>query len=362
MIKRLDISGPLAAALAVLMSVGLLTRSEDIAQGITRGLIISGQVLIPALFPFMALCSYIILTDAARILSIPLRPLTKYVFRLPPEHGTVVLMSFVGGYPAGGRMISGLLEQGRVDTHTAERMLGFCYGPSPAFLITAVGAGMLFDRRAGMILFCAQVISAVLVGFILSLKAPWPSGKSSGPKMKGGAGAFVSAVTSASATMFNLCAFAVFFSGLLYLIKGSGAAEWLGSLFHAEPDFALTLIAGFLEVTSGSAYASLLGGARAILLISFFCSWGGLSSVFQIISFFGKTKLRLKIFFMSRILHCFLAAAISLILYRFFSADTPVMFSGVQPLMMQNSRSWLSALCLIAMIVMLTMKPRRLDR
>ena len=84
--------------------------------------------------------------------------------------------------------------------------------------------------------------------------------------------------------------------------------------------------------------------------------------VFQVISFFGKTKLRLKIFFMGRILHVFFAAAISLILYRFFFADMPAMFIGVQPVMGQNGRSWLSALCFLAMITMLTMKPRHLDR
>ena len=131
----------LAAMLAAVVGVGILTRSQDLAQGIAQGLRVSAGVLIPALFPFMILSTYLILTDGARILSIPLRPVTKYLFRLPAEHGAVVFISLIGGYPVGGKMISGLLEQGKLDGPTAERMIALCFGASPAFVITAVGAG-----------------------------------------------------------------------------------------------------------------------------------------------------------------------------------------------------------------------------
>ena len=167
----------LAAVAAAVMGVVLLTCSDDLAQGIAQGLQISGNVLIPSLFPFMILCTYLVLTDGARILSIPLRPLTKYLLRLPPEYGAVVFASLIGGYPVGGKMISGLVRQGGLDKPTAQRMMAFCFGPSPAFMITAVGAGILLDRRLGVMLFCAQIIASLGVGFILSLGVPLPQKK-----------------------------------------------------------------------------------------------------------------------------------------------------------------------------------------
>ena len=348
---------PLSAALAALMGVGLITRSEDIAQGILRGLQISGGVLIPALFPFMALSIYLIITDGARLLSIPLRPLTRYLFRLPDEVGAVVLASLIGGYPVGAKMISTLLEEGRLDQKTAGRMMALCYGSSPSFVIVAVGAGMLLDRRAGVALFAVQIIASLAVGFLFSLGEPIPRAVRKIPKVKGGGSAFVSAVMAASSAMLTMCAFAVLFSGLLYMVRGSGLHLLLAGLPGVDPALAGTLIAGMFEVTSGSAAAAELGGGRAILFISLCTSWGGLSVIFQVASIFGGKGMPWKPFLLGRAAHMILAAAISATFYRTFAFEEVAVLAlpAVQPaLAAGGGRSWLTALCLLAMCAMLT--------
>ena len=348
---------PLNAALAALIGVGLLTRSSDIAQGILQGLRISGEVLIPALFPFMALCAYLVMTDGARILSIPLRPLTKYLFRLPGEVGAVVLASLIGGYPVGAKMVSTLLERERIDQKTARRMMALCYGSSPSFVITAVGAGMLLDKRAGVALFAAQIIASLVVGLLFSLRTPIPRAGRKTPKMKGGGSAFVSAVTAASSAMLTMCAFAVLFSGLLYMVQGSGLHLLLARPLGIDPVLAAALIAGLFEVTSGSAQAAALGGERAILLVSLFTSWGGLSVIFQVAAIFGGNGMPWKSFLLGRATHMTVAAAISVTLYRlFFFEEIAVLAQPiVQPIVaVGGSRSWLTALCLLAMCAMLT--------
>jgi len=352
------IFGSAGVWLLALLGVGLLTRSEDIAAGVAQGLRISGTVLIPALFPFMAFSSFLVLSGGARILSIPLSLITKYVFRLPGQHGVVVLASLIGGYPVGGKMIATLLEQDMLDRPTAERMLGFCYGPSPSFMISAVGAGMLFDIRLGALLFAAQIAASILVGIICSLKAPLPTKEKAPPKTKGLIDAFVTAVSGASSAMINMCAFAVLFSGLLYFIKGSGAIELIVGVARLSPELVSAITAGLLEVTSGSAYAAGLGGQVSIVLIAVFGAWGGLSAIFQVVSLFRKTKINWKYFLIGRVLHCTFAAAFSLVFYRVLYAAmsaVPAMLHAVLPVMNSNSRDWVAAVCLLVMCAMLTL-------
>ena len=348
----------IAAILAAAVGVGILTRADDLAQGIAQGLQVSGGVLIPALFPFMILSTYLVLTDGARILSIPLRPLTKHIFRLPPEHGAVVLVSLIGGYPVGGKMISSLTEQGKLDKPVAERMIALCFGASPAFVITAVGGGILLDRRVGVILFCAQVIASLAVGLILSLGGGLPPPSRAQTKEPGAVQAFVSAVTGSCSAMLNMCAFATVFSGLLFVIRGSPLPLWLAAVTGVDAPTAQSLIAGFFEVTAGCMSGGQLGGQRAILLISVFCSWGGLSSIFQVVALFGRTKLRWKTFFVGRAIHCALSAALSVAAYRAILTDVPAMAHEAQPVIAQNTNHWLSALCLLAMCAMLTAAPK----
>ena len=350
--------GPVGACLLVLVGVGLLTRSQDIAHGITQGLRISGAVLIPALFPFMAFSSFLVLSGGARLLSAPLSLITKYVFRLPGQHGVVVLASLIGGYPVGGKMIATLLEQDMLDRPTAERMLGFCYGPNPSFMISAVGAGMLFDIRLGAMLFAAQVAASIVVGIVFSLGIPLPGKEKTRQKNKGIAAAFVEAVSGASSAMINICAFAVLFSGLLYWARGSGVIELITQATRLSPDFVGALVAGLLEVTSGCIYAAGLSGQARIVLVAVFGAWGGLSAIFQVISLFDKIKLRWKYFLVGRLLHCFFAAVFSLVFYHTFyraMSAIPAMLHATLPVMQTSSRDWLAGACLLIMCAMLTL-------
>jgi len=352
------IGGPAGACLLALAVVGLLTGSQDIAQGITQGLRISGTVLIPALFPFMAFSSFLVLSGGARLLSMPLSLITKYVFRLPGQHGVVVLASLIGGYPVGGKMIATLLEQDMLDRPTAERMLGFCYGASPSFMVSAVGAGMLFDIRLGAMLFAAQIAASIVVGVIFSWGAPLPTKKKPRAKTRGLMGAFVEAVSGASSAMINMCAFAVLFSGLIYWVKGSGAVELIAQTTRLSPDFTGALAAGLLEVTLGCIYAAGLSGQTSIVLVAAFSAWGGLSAIFQVVSLFGNAKLSWKYFLVGRLLHCVFAVAFSLVVYNTFyqaMSAIPVMLHTALPVMHSSGMDWLAGTCLLVMCAMLTL-------
>ena len=118
---------------------------QSSAQGARDGLTLCAGVVIPSLFPFVVLACFLTNSGLGELISRPLSPITRYILKLPSSCGCAVIMSMLGGYPVGAKMISGLLEQKKIDKAQASRMLCFCVNAGPAFLIGTVGLSMLLS-------------------------------------------------------------------------------------------------------------------------------------------------------------------------------------------------------------------------
>lgn len=343
-----------AVGIAVL-GVGLLTQSAAVSQGVRSGLAVCANVLIPSLFPFMVLAGFVSLTDYARILSIPLTPLTTKVYRLPAQLGVVVLLSMVGGYPVGAKMVSGLLEQNKISPKTAQRMLCFCVSSGPSFLITAVGAGLFLNRTAGLILFATQTAATLFIGWAVSRREPIPSPPSRpAAGVKAGA-ALVMAVSGASGAMMGMCAFAVLFSGLLSMVSASGLCLWLASWLPIPETVFTALLSGLLEVTSGCIAAAKVEGLLAFGLASACVSFSGLSVLFQVMSYFKPGQISFRPLILSKIAHVFLSTAMAVPLYRALCGETSVWLSSGPPAMQTDGKTTLISVCLLAMCAIFTL-------
>lgn len=337
------------------LGVGLLTRGDVVAEGVRRGLEVCGGVLIPSLFPFMVLSVFLSLTQYARILSAPLRPVTTGVFKLPAELGVVVLLSMIGGYPVGAKSIAGLLGQERIDRKTAERMLCFCVNSGPSFLISAVGMGLFHDKTAGGILFLTQTAATLLIGWLVSLRAPVPrGGRSPRPQPPGGA-ALVMAVQGATSGMLTMCAFAILFSGVLSMIRAGGLLPAMAAVLPVGESVLTAVVSGFLEVTSGCIAAAQVGGEAAFGLTSAIVSFSGLSVLFQVISCFGARPVRFRPLILCRLIHVCLSTAMALPLYRFFCGDLTAWRSVQEPLLQTDGKTTLISVCLLGMCTIFTL-------
>lgn len=347
---------PVATALGIAaVAVGLLVDSAAVGEGVRRGLDICGSVLIPSLFPFMALASFLSLTDYARILSLPLRPLTTRVLKLPGELGVIVLMSLIGGYPVGARMIASLLEQRRIDRKTAERMLCFCVNSGPSFLISAVGVGLFLSKTAGAILFATQTAATLLVGGLVSLRVPRPKSGAAQPPVASGSVALVLAVQGATSAMLAMCAFAILFSGLLSLLTASGAVASLAAALPVGEPVAAALLSGLLEVTSGCIAAAKVGGTLSFALASAAVSFGGLSVLFQIFSCFSAGAVSFRALVLSRVAHMGLSTAMAVPLYLKFCAHQTAWLALQPPLMQADGKTSLISVCLLGMCCIFTL-------
>ena len=142
-----------------------------VKNGVIKGLEICLYTIIPSLFPFMVLSTYIvksnILSPFYKALAIP----SKLFFRQPPCATPVIIMSMIGGFPVGIKMTSDLYLSKQITKEQAQRLCLFCMNGGPAFVITTVGISILGNMKAGIIIYISLCISSFLAGVISSLIA-----------------------------------------------------------------------------------------------------------------------------------------------------------------------------------------------
>lgn len=273
------------------------------------------SVLAPSLFPFMALSSFAVNSPAAQILGRPLGPMTRWVFRLPGCCALPILMSFIGGYPAGARGVSLLLEQGKITRDQAGRMMLFCVNPGLAFVVSFLGAGVLGSIRAGWMLFLAVTAAGLLLGVLTALPAPVPE-QDSAPVSGSHAGALMRSVTDAARSVLVMSACVVLFSVLTAVLHGCGIFQWTVRLLSRTGIFSsmewAAVLSFLIEVTGGVGDAAELSVGAGFY--AFGLAFGGACVHMQVLALFPRPPVGIGRFLASRLAHGLLAAGIFWIL------------------------------------------------
>jgi sporulation integral membrane protein YlbJ len=327
------ILGCLCALLFLLM---LLAPAQGIA-GARAGLLLCGDVIVPSLFPLLVLSVFVINTGLAQRFGRLFEKPVRAVFKLPGSAAAALGLGLIGGYPVGARACADLYRTGALEKRDAERLLVFSINSSPAFIIGAVGSGLLGSTQAGVLLYCAHIAASLIIG-VLSCAFRKPERRVTQRaviKSQPVPTAFVSAVTSSATSILNICAFVVLFSSLVSLLIDTGicggAALAINHMLHTsliDPDFFGRLIRGFLEVSTGCACAASQGSMAGILLITAFLSWSGLSVVFQVIYAVKDVGLSAKYYVLSRIPHMTLSTLLTVALFRLFPVAVPTFASS----------------------------------
>ena len=275
-----------------------------ISAGVSNGLNICTNIIIPSLFPFMVICNFIGLSPIVNIISKILSPITKYIFNMPENVGAIIFISFVGGYPMGAKMISNFLKKEQISINIANKLLCFCINAGPAFIITAIGYIIYGSRKIGLYLLLSHFLGAILIGAILGnfskIKKTNKTNKINLPSLKYSE-AFVKSVIDGSYAIFNICSFVIIFSVITLIIK---------NIFNSNNFINLSL--SLLEVTVGLKYIGTLNISYSLLFSSFFISFSGLSVISQILYFIKDFNLNKKVIFLFRFVHGVIS---SLIIY-----------------------------------------------
>ncbi len=285
-------------ALCIIYIVLLLYLPSAGREGAITGIIICGNVLIPSLFPFTVCALYLMKSDLLSSLG---------------GRGRLILvffLSLLGGYPVGARLVSELYRRGDIENRYAARMLYCCVNAGPAFIVIAVGTGILNSRSLGYILLSAHILASIIIAALI---IPFIKVKKTfkNKNQEGLNSPFVSSVGDAAAAMLSICAFVIFFSSL---------NENLSFLSYKYPFW--KDIASLIEVTGG------VSRQKSIYKIAFLLGFAGFSVWFQIFVSLKDIELRMLHFIFARIIHGSLSVIITYILVLVIKPQIPTLSAG----------------------------------
>ena len=301
-----------------------------------QGLQLCFQVIIPSLFPFFVLSSLVVELGMTQYLGRVVERLMSPLFRVNGAGSCALVLGLVGGYPIGARTAIDLYKKGLCSKTETQRLLAFCNNCGPAFMFGVVGAGVFASSSIGFLLYFAHVAASLCIGILFRFYGSETPGaiRSSLPQFQATrlSTAFTISVKNAFASVWNICAFVVFFTVVIRLLNLWGAmdlsANLLSALFSLVGfDSASTrnLLIGLLEVSSGVTSLSGVDGLSGQLTVAaFMLGWAGLSVHCQVLSFLHDTDLSPGTYLIGKALHGALAALFTAWLFRLFAPSTPV--------------------------------------
>lgn len=234
--------------------LGLILDSRTAMLGAAEGVELCLTAVIPSLLPFLFLS--MLLTD--RLWGRKngfLRPLGR-LFDLPSGAEALLIPGLLGGYPAGAACVGRAWEQGKITKTDAQRLLGFCSNPGPAFVFGIVGH-QFSSLLAPWALWALVLLGAVVAARLL------PSCEKE-IRVTGGGG---NVPTQVALVLGNICVLVILFrTGLIFL-----------ATYLPLDGTALVIAQGLLELTNGCCFLSNVPSEEIrFLLAAAFLSMGGL--------------------------------------------------------------------------------------
>lgn len=271
---------------ALLSILAVLCFPELSAQHVKHGLKLCVNTVIPTLFPFLVLSELLVKSSGSLLKGLFSRPM-RLLFGVSGAGSFALALGAICGFPVGARTAVGAYDNGLMTKRETERVLAFCSYPSPAFMISTVGATLWRDRTLGILMYVSVLLSGVIYGIVSAffpvrkdraelggrIPKAEPNDNSDGTPL---IAILPNAVTSAALATLGICAFVTFFSCAVGLLSHLLSSFLGGALSQA-------LICSVLELTAGAAATTAVHPKKlGLLLCTAAASWSGLSVHLQV--------------------------------------------------------------------------------
>ena len=286
------------------------------------------KTIIPTIFPFSVICNLLISYDGVGLYSKILGPILCKPLKLSKSSSFPIAASFLSGYPLGCKYCCDLYSLGYIDKKEFERLLNIASNASPMFIIGSIGATMLGDIKLGFILLISNYLSPIIVGILTINRSKISSNSKELPKNDTNTNfgsALKSALDNGINTTLQVGAFVVLFSIIVSIIKN-----------NAYISIAFNNIEAFLNLPKYSIYGLFLGSVEftngcklittlpltlpfKLAIISFICSFSGLSVIAQISSFIYKYDISIAKYSFMKFIQGIISFGITFIISSVFS-------------------------------------------
>ena len=285
----------LTLGIAGAIGVCLIIHPQNAVRGIKDGFLLLGNNLIPALFPFMVLSSYISGSSISEMISKFFEKAFKIIFKTSGYGIIPFILGSLGGYPVGAKTVCEFYENEKISQNDAGRLLYWCINPSPAFAITAIGTFMLKNTQSGIVLYISCLLSSLTIGFFcrfLSSNEIFPI-ESQPSKSKDSI--FVKSVSKGSEGMLSICGWVLTFCVLASICDGLNLPYTLSNIIKSVG-----------EVTTGCKNA--VSSGISLPVIASLLGFGGFAVICQCASYSSVCKVGMKYLICSRLINSALSA------------------------------------------------------
>ena len=329
----------LLSVIAGFCAVFLMINPKVVSETIRVSSVSCLEVIVPSLFAFTVLAIYLQKSGLYRYALKPLTfPLSK-ILRMDEELCAVFVLANIGGYPVGAKLLSELVRQERLSAKDAGRMMCFCFGSGPGFMIGIIGMKIFGSAAAGITLFGVSFAVSLLIAGFMRTRGDYEL-KPAENRFELTTDSFISSVADAARVMFTVCAMIVGFSAISAILREIGVYSLFSEIFGTGEIFP-----ALLEVTRA---AEIPLSEHSLPFCAALLAFGGVCVLMQIAAL--AKNIPLKSFLISRVPAAFLCAVISLPLASRFETIQTLSGNAVVTPFTKNAAL---SLCVIAMSCLL---------
>lgn len=283
-------------------------------EGAKYGLLLCGRIIIPSLFPFTVCVLFMMRSNALTVLRF-IEPVTQKLFGQSGDEFAVFVLSLLGGYPIGGKLITELYNDGKISKRRAQIMQCCCTNAGPAFIIIAIGNGIFGSQRLGIIILCATTLSAIILAVVCKFlyKNETIIQKGKAKKQVSVADNFVTSTADAATSVFGICGYVILFSTI---------SAYLAKIIEILPY--VRWIQYIMEITTAVTLT------RNVYVITFLLGFSGFCVWMQLYSISGRVGVSLPYFAASRLLYGGMNVSFTFLLIKLFKPEIGTVSNGAQ--------------------------------
>ena len=255
----------------------MLRYSHETVQGARYGLLLWYQSIVPALFPFMVLSSFIISCGGVSYFMMPVWLGLRRLMPISKEGCYVLFTGLLCGFPMGAKTCSDFVFNHRISMREGKFLMTVCNVPSPMFLLGFVYP--FFKDYISSGLFLSSIYLPLLPLIFLSYQYHYKFQEFSADDQK----SFCqkeAAVLSIDDAILDAAELLCKIGG--YLVLFSITIQWLKRMEWIPIKIRLSII-GLLEMTTGvRELTHALSFPSAWIAVSSILAFGGFSGMFQV--------------------------------------------------------------------------------
>jgi hypothetical protein len=231
--------------------------------------------------------------------------LTKALFNVGGASAGAFFISLISGYPLGAKTVADLKKGGLLSSVEAQRACAFCSTVSPVYAITGVGLMAFSNRLFGLLLYTANVISAIIIGVIFSFykRKEKPTNIISMP-IKCDNLFYEGVFTAVNSVLFLgaiIILSTVFCDCLLTLAPFNALIKGFNGVL-GNVEITKGVITGFIEYTYGIRIISNVGlNFWSLPTCALLCGFGGISVNLQSICFLKGANIKILPYLLAKI-------------------------------------------------------------